>query len=430
MRKGLWKRLDIRLSSILFGIIFAWFGTFLLSLHWVQKERVGRSVEIERERIAARVDSEMRIILGSIVLKHEEALQITLQGLVRDLGLSSIELSLKGGKALHYTGPDSMDDGQPIREEFPVRQQAREFGRLRIEKTIALLPYASGHIGYWVIALLVIQGVLFWIIRRFLRSQVINPIREVISNSVSASGVKRAPAAHAEEIEDLNRLFVNMKEENDRYHEKLIESERRAVLGKIASQVSHDIRSPLSALEELLRSITKLPEQERVLARRAINRIRDIAHLLLSKSKENLLQTAPPGPEKKVELLPSVVEAIVAEKRVQHQSKVNIEIESTIDPSAYGAFAAVDSKDLQRMLSNLVDNAVDALTDKGRIVVSVSRPTDAGVEISVSDDGKGMPPEILHKLQSGIQVSHGKENGHGLGFAFVKEKTTEWNDVN
>jgi len=424
--KGLWRRLDIRLSSILFAIIFAWFGTFLLSLHWVQKERLRRSVEIERERIQAKIESEMRVILGSLVLNHEEALDLTLKGLVQDLGLHSIELALKTGRSLRFDGGPSPRDGEPLNAEFPVREAGRDFGVLRVQKGIALLPYASGPIAYWIAALIAIQGLLFWIIRRFLRSQVIDPIRQLVSSSVSHGLNDVIPTTRTEEIEELNKLFLNLRQENETYHQQLIETEKRAVLGKIASQVSHDIRSPLAALEVLLPSITKLPEQERVLARLAINRIRDIAYLLLAKGKENEGTGLAPMSGLSVEWLPSLIEAIVTEKRVRYQAKVDIEIESRIESSAYGAFARINAKDFQRTLSNLVDNAVEAMPGKGRIEVSVACRAPGQVEVIVTDNGNGIPADVLEKLQTGIQVTHGKLDGHGLGFAVVREKTREW----
>lgn len=97
-----------------------------------------------------------------------------------------------------------------------------------------------------------------------------------------------------------------------------------------------------------------------------------------------------------------------------------------MDSSAYNAFAEIDPRDFQRVLSNLIDNATEAISDKGRVTITISSPSSEIIAISVADDGGGIVPEVLEKLQSGIKVSAGKENGHGIGFAFVREKVTEW----
>jgi signal transduction histidine kinase len=55
---------------------------------------------------------------------------------------------------------------------------------------------------------------------------------------------------------------------------------------KVARQVSHDIRSPLSALDVVLSSVSSLPEEQRILARLAINRIKDIANNLLLQNRQ------------------------------------------------------------------------------------------------------------------------------------------------
>lgn len=52
------------------------------------------------------------------------------------------------------------------------------------------------------------------------------------------------------------------------------------------TQVSHDIRSPLAALEMISGSINELPEEKRIIVRSAINRIRDIANSLLKENKK------------------------------------------------------------------------------------------------------------------------------------------------
>ena len=61
---------------------------------------------------------------------------------------------------------------------------------------------------------------------------------------------------------------------------------RSSALNELASQVAHDIRSPLAALDSVVNRLAQLPEQERVFMRSAINRIKDIANNLLQKNRE------------------------------------------------------------------------------------------------------------------------------------------------
>ena len=80
---------------------------------------------------------------------------------------------------------------------------------------------------------------------------------------------------------NLKSITIGMTELQNRW----LKNESEAVLGRMASQVSHDIRSPLSALTMLINQLTDVPEDKRTLIRSSFNRINDIANTLLEKSK-------------------------------------------------------------------------------------------------------------------------------------------------
>jgi signal transduction histidine kinase len=88
--------------------------------------------------------------------------------------------------------------------------------------------------------------------------------------------------------------------------------------------------------------------------------------------------------------------------------------------------AAVDKQMLRRVLINLVRNAVQALRDakKGRGQVQVSAEADeAGIAISVEDDGPGVPEEMRDRIFDPYFTT--KSDGTGLGLAIVKKIVVE-----
>ncbi|HNT97052.1 MAG TPA: HAMP domain-containing sensor histidine kinase [Elusimicrobiales bacterium] len=186
----------------------------------------------------------------------------------------------------------------------------------------------------------------------------------------------------------------------------------------LAAQVAHDIRSPLAALGASVKGLN-VPEEQRTLIDGAVGRMQGIADDLLRRYRA-------PGAEIKGKVetcaLSGLIEQVVAEKRIQHKERAGLKI--AFDNSADGARAAVDPKELQRLISNLVNNAVEAL-EKGGSVAVVLSASDGRVLIKISDDGKGIPSEILLKLgQKG--ETHGKSDGTGLGLYHARVSVESW----
>jgi two-component sensor histidine kinase len=121
----------------------------------------------------------------------------------------------------------------------------------------------------------------------------------------------------------------------------------------------------------------------------------------------------------------ALVDALVSEKRIQFRDKINIDISAELD-QGYGLFIQANTTDLSRVLSNLINNSVEAFATDGKITVRVfadAAPHQQQVVITISDNGKGIPAHILAKLgQAG--VTHGKagtESGSGLGVYHAKQ---------
>jgi len=200
---------------------------------------------------------------------------------------------------------------------------------------------------------------------------------------------------------------------------------RDAAVGKMASQIAHDIRSPLAALNIFMKDAGVLPEEKRVLLRSAVSRIQDIANNLLPAQRKMQKEMGAPVPTSlQPHLLTSLVESIVSEKRLRYRDARNVEITFKLDEPAYGAFAKVDPVEFQRVISNLIDNAVEAIAGKGRVVVLIEN-TPKKVKVSVVDNGRGIPANVLPKLMV-KGASFNKAGGNGLGLAHARQTIEAW----
>lgn len=216
----------------------------------------------------------------------------------------------------------------------------------------------------------------------------------------------------------------------------LLDEKNKQLVFDISRQVAHDIRSPLSALNMISSGLSDIQEEKRVLIRNAIQRINDIANDLLSKGKpitgdtkeyflqfnKKALNTVSLNTGKRdVVLLPILVDSIISEKRIQYRDKVGLQIEADTD-RAYGVFVKINATEFSRALSNLINNSVEAMPDHNGKVTIFVHCQDQKVSITIQDNGKGIPKEMLAKLgEKGISIGKdGTQSGTGLGVWHAK----------
>ncbi|MBF0106906.1 MAG: hypothetical protein HQM16_16460 [Deltaproteobacteria bacterium] len=218
--------------------------------------------------------------------------------------------------------------------------------------------------------------------------------------------------------------------------EKQIEKKSKLeAIGKLASQVAHDIQSPLVALNMVIRSLKDVSEENRIQIRSAIQRIDDIANDLASKKTDNISAKDETDEQHKVYLLSGLIEMLISEKRMQHRLSRGLLIESALNKSSYGLFAKIKAEEFKRVLSNIINNAVESMHNKeGRVTVGMTRAADQqrqgydqdNIQIVISDNGRGIPKNVLPKLMR-HGASFNKEQGTGLGLHHALETVKGFN---
>lgn len=222
------------------------------------------------------------------------------------------------------------------------------------------------------------------------------------------------------EFDAINRVIAERDEQQKIAQRAIAEAELTKSVSELASQVSHDIRSPLSALNMAVSRLDGLEEDRRLLIRSATQRINDIANQLLRKGREATQAKGSQTQVREPVMLISLLDSIVSEKRVEFRDRSGIEIQDSLG-DGYGLFASLDESELGRALSNLINNSVEAISASGKIEVQL-RPEGQSAVIHVIDNGRGIIAADLRRLgEPGFSSGKGnKSSGFGLGIRHAK----------
>jgi signal transduction histidine kinase len=219
-----------------------------------------------------------------------------------------------------------------------------------------------------------------------------------------------------DEVSALTSAFLRMRLRLHEAQRELVDSERLATIGRMATTISHDLRHPLTAIAAYAEFLSEgnLDEAQRKdffqEIRIAVNRMTDEINSLLGFSKQREAIRPVYGN------IEEVIERAISMIKVLPEFH-SIEVSYTHQGEGAGWF---DPAKVERVVLNLLFNACQAVAaDSGRIEIS-SRVTDQGMEIRVSDNGPGIPESIRQNLFQPF-VSAGKETGIGLGLTVVQK---------
>ncbi len=274
-------------------------------------------------------------------------------------------------------------------------------------------------------------GVWLWVLT--LRRSIVRPVERMTLEispelikfeslkpiSLSEVDFKFAPIEFVKLVKSYNHLVSNIKI----LHEKENQFVAGAARVEVATQVAHDIRSPLAALLLAIEELPPLPGKQKEIFLGVLMRINEIGEELLTSRKkegESVTNSSIEPSCGSINLKP-LVSAIVDEKRILLSGNLEIQL---IVPEVPEVKVVAEESDLKRALSNLIDNAIEALEGWGEIRLKFTE-TDGKVSLLVKDSGKGIPKEQFDRVWE-PGVSFGKKNGNGLGLSFVKSVVESW----
>ena len=191
--------------------------------------------------------------------------------------------------------------------------------------------------------------------------------------------------------------------------EKMVEQEERlAMVGRLTSSLAHEIRNPLASLSGAVQLLAE-KEQGRLhqIILREIKRINELVEIYL--------QTARP---KKMEREWQIIEPMLFEivDALNHDPRSEgVEFILELDESTP---LWVDIGQFRQIVWNLLLNAIQAMPDRGRIVIS-NQIEEKKYQLSIKDSGRGIPKEVISKIFDPFFSN--RSGGTGLGLAVVDQ---------
>lgn len=207
--------------------------------------------------------------------------------------------------------------------------------------------------------------------------------------------------------------------EKVRLERELAERERLAALGQMAATVAHEIKNPLSSIKSIVQvmkedeGVTSEYGRDLDLITGEIDRLSRSVSQLLGFSRPSVVaaNAAPLG-----EVIGSV--AMLARAELDERG-AELRIVLGADPVLDGEAAS----GLREILANLLLNAAQALSDRGRIVIESAMEADGRLRVAVGDDGIGIPAGLREKVFEPFFTT--KQRGTGLGLAIVARRARE-----
>jgi len=192
--------------------------------------------------------------------------------------------------------------------------------------------------------------------------------------------------------------------------EMMIRSEKMSVAGQLAAGIAHEIRNPLTSLKGFLQLLQAGVSREDAYHNIMVDEIEKMENI----TSELLFISKPMTDHKEMVKLPEMIEDVVT--LLQPEAKLkNIEIKMKQISSQN---VNCDRSQIKQVFINILKNAIEAMDAPGCIKIS-SQLQKQGMAIDISDEGPGIPEEIIHKLGEPFFTT--KQNGTGLGLMITRQ---------
>ncbi|HJW42968.1 MAG TPA: ATP-binding protein, partial [Geothrix sp.] len=220
------------------------------------------------------------------------------------------------------------------------------------------------------------------------------------------------------ELQTKNDELAQLVERIALLREELSAQERLAVAGQLTATFAHEVGTPLNLVHghlQMLQEQPGIPEKatERLgLIGAQIQRVGDIVRRLLDMTRRPQLNRSDLDLGAFLQELQRLWGPTIA----SHHVDVDVEVPAN-------CLLSVDRKQMEQLFLNLLNNAIDAMPEGGRVAIRAKRlPGPEGLwEVAFKDDGQGIPAEALPQVFKPMFTTKPEGKGTGLGLPICRE---------
>lgn len=216
------------------------------------------------------------------------------------------------------------------------------------------------------------------------------------------------------ESETLKDALGRSSEEKDELKRQVVLQEKLATIGKLAGGIAHEFNNPLDGVMRYTNLCLEQTDPDDVTygylmeIKGGLSRMANIVKSLLACSRNSAPTLENIDPNVVVE------QAVQAVKTESLPRDVSIELDLDKNPVRIIDFG------FERIVVNLLRNAIDAVGDKGKVIVATANEN-GSVVLKVSDTGGGIDEALLEKIFEPFYTTKDMDKGCGLGLTIVTE---------
>jgi two-component system, LuxR family, sensor kinase FixL len=291
---------------------------------------------------------------------------------------------------------------------------ARMFGYSRAEalgqdlQIIIPPPYKEAHRDY---------------VRRFVATREARVIGKHVRLSAQRRDGQEFPMSISFSVAEIrgNLYFTGVIRDITEYKEmedRVIQSERLAAVGNTVTHIAHEIKNPLLIIGGFARQLLKVQGLDDKSRQKLHIIAEEVGHLeeMVAEMRDFVRRPAAQKRSGRLEALLDDVQTLFQDAFAEHNIRMQRAADGPLPPVPF------DYQQLRQVLINLFKNALEAMPRGGELTVA-TRVNGPYAEISVSDTGAGMLPEVLSNAFQPYFTT--KEKGTGLGLAISQNIVRE-----